>query len=156
MSYDCFISYASADLEFATELHNRLDEAGFQVWFDKDRLQPGHAWHEKIEAGCESSRVLLPVLTPRWKSSDWTRYETYGAEAIIPLIVEGRFEEIVTPPLRRFQAQSVNFTGADASDWERLFTAIRQVLARPVPAPEERSRRTAHLRSRPTAHFFGR
>jgi hypothetical protein len=30
--------------------------------------------------------VVLPVLTPRWKRSEWTRYETYGAEAVIPLL----------------------------------------------------------------------
>ena len=71
---DCFISYASTDLRFAEELYRRLMEAGFSVWFDKKRLKPGYDWHKEIEQGCESSRVLLPILTPRWKLSEWTRF----------------------------------------------------------------------------------
>jgi len=81
MPYDCFISYASADIRLAEDLHRRLTAEGFTVWFDKVRLQPGFDWHREIEQGCENSRILLPILTPRWRNSDWTKYETYGAEA---------------------------------------------------------------------------
>ena len=90
MSYDCVISYASADLPLAEGLHRRLLAEGFTVWFDKARLQPGFDWHREIEQGCENSRVFLPVLTPHWKNSDWTKYETYGAEAVIPLVFQRR------------------------------------------------------------------
>ena len=86
-TYDAFISYASKDLAFAEEAHRRLIAAGFSIWFDKIRLKPSYDWHKEIESGCENSRVLLPVLTPRWKNSDWTKFETYGAESVIPLIV---------------------------------------------------------------------
>ena len=79
MSYDCFISYASPDVPFAQALCDCLVAAGLRVWFDKARLRDGYNWHEEIEAGCEASRVVLPVLTPRWKCSEWTRYETYCA-----------------------------------------------------------------------------
>ena len=62
MPYDCFISYSSADLVFAEKLHRTLVTEGFRVWFDKVRLEPGYDWHKEIEQGCESSRVMLPVL----------------------------------------------------------------------------------------------
>ena len=58
--YDAFISYASFDLAFSEEANRRLIEAGFRVWFDEARLNPGCEWHREIEAGCEASRVLLP------------------------------------------------------------------------------------------------
>ncbi len=54
-SNDVFISYASADLRFAEEVHRRLADAGFKVWFDKARLRPGCDWHEEIETRCEAS-----------------------------------------------------------------------------------------------------
>src|SRR6266480_3051272 len=92
--YDAFISYASADLIFAAEAQRRLTAAGFHVWFDKTRLNLGCDWHKEIEAGCEASRVLLPVLTPRWQTSEWTKFETYGAEAVIPLLVEGKLDDV--------------------------------------------------------------
>jgi tetratricopeptide (TPR) repeat protein len=147
MAYDCFISYASADLNLAEELHRRLTAAGFSVWFDKARLVEGCSWHQEIEAGCEASRVLLPLLTPRWKLAEWTRYETYGAEEVIPLLAEGRWEDVSTPPLARYQNH-----GLTIGD-ERLFAAIRQLLAQPAP---EKSERIAFLRYRANPYFVGR
>src|SRR5947209_301294 len=107
-SMDVFISYASDDLRFAEEVHRRLTAAGLSVWFDKARLRRGFEWHKEIEAGCEASRVVLPVLTPHWKLSEWTKFETYGAEAVIPLIFEGNVAEIFTPPLTRFQGLAID------------------------------------------------
>jgi hypothetical protein len=96
MAHDCFLSYAAADVTTAEALYRRLTAEGFAVWFDTVRLQPGFDWHREIEAACEASRIVLPILTPRWSRSAWTTYETYGAEAIIPLIAEGRFEDVAT------------------------------------------------------------
>jgi tetratricopeptide (TPR) repeat protein len=151
MPYDCFISYSSHDLAFAEELHRRLIAEGFTVWFDKARLTPGCDWHKEIEAGCEASRVLLPVLTPHWKESWWTRFETYGAEAVVPLLVEGAFSDTMTPPLRRFQAETLDFTNPDCLP--RVFAAIREFLVRPAP---EKTPRIAHLRYRANPYFVGR
>ena len=137
-TYDAFISYASADLAFAEEAHRRLVAAGFRVWFDKARLNPGCDWHKEIEAGCEASRVLLPVLTPRWQKSDWTKFETYGAEAVIPLIVAGNFADTSTPPLTRFQGQALDLSTQDDAAWERLFVALRWLLAQPAPEKMDR------------------
>ena len=92
MGYDCFLSYTSPDLAHAEALYRRLLAAGFpeeRIWFDKARLRPGCQWHQEIEEGCEASRVVLALLTPNWKRSEWTRYETYGAETVIPVLVEG-------------------------------------------------------------------
>lgn len=65
-----FISYASPDLARAQALHDRLVAAGFTVWFDKARLDPGCDWHAAIEAGCEAARLALPLITPRWAKSE--------------------------------------------------------------------------------------
>ena len=55
----------------------------------------GCQWHKEIEAGCNASRIKLPILTPRWRTSQWTRYETYGSEAVIPLHVEGDWDAVM-------------------------------------------------------------
>lgn len=153
MNYDCFISYASPDLALAQEVHRRLVAEGFAVWFDKARLEPGFDWHSEIEAGCEDSRVLLPLLTPRWRLSEWTKFETYGAEAIIPLLCEGSLAEVSTPPLMRFQALELDRFRAPEADWPRLFSALRDALARPRP---DKTERLAHLPYLPNDHFVGR
>jgi tetratricopeptide (TPR) repeat protein len=153
MPYDVFISYSSADLRYAEALHQRLDAEGLKVWFDRARLEPGCDWHAEIEAGCEDSRIVLPVLTPRWKASEWTRYETYGAEAVLPLVFEGDWRDVATPPLERFQADRMACAGGEPADWPRLLRTIARVLAAPAPA---KARRIAHLRHLPNPYFAGR
>ncbi len=120
MSHDAFISYASRDVDFAEQLHQRLTAAGFNVWFDKARLEPGCDWHQQIEAGCEASRVLLPVLTPRWKLSDWTKFETSGAEAVIPRVGEGALADVA---LRELQGRAERLLVLDNADDEQSVQA---------------------------------
>jgi hypothetical protein len=91
---DVFISYASDDVTRAAALHARLVAAGFAVWFDKARLAPGCDWHREIGAGCEAARVMLPLLTPAWKQSEWTRYETYSHDAVVPVVPRQYSESI--------------------------------------------------------------
>ena len=154
MPYDCFLSYASDDVVIAEAVHRALTAAGIAVWFDRGRLQPGFDWHREIEAACESVRVVLPLLTPRWKQSEWTKYETYGAEAVIPLLAEGQFNDVATPPLRRVQAALIETTGDAAIP--RLVAAIRRRLGEPPLDRTECHRRLSHLHYRPTEHFVGR
>lgn len=151
--YDAFISYSSSDLAFAEHLHQRLVSAGFRVWFDKARLNPGCDWHKEIEAGCESSRVILPVLTPRWKESKWTKFETYGADCVIPLIAEGQAQEVFTAPVLRFQAQQIDLKVPDDVQWQRLIEAIRSQLEKTEP---DKVQRLADVRYQANPHFVGR
>jgi len=155
MPHECFLSYASADLEIAQRIYDRLVAEQLDVWFDKERLLPGFNWHREIEAACESSRVLLPVLTPNWKNSEWTRYETYGAENIIPLLVAGVWNDVSTPPLSRYQKQEVQLAPdrLDGDDWLRLIAAIRASCSRPIP---QRTDRIILLEHSPTSYFVGR
>jgi tetratricopeptide (TPR) repeat protein len=156
MSHDCFISYASEDIRYAEELYRRLTTEKFKVWFDKARLKPGYDWHKEIEEHCENSLVILPVLTRRWKESAWTRYETYGAESVIPLVFEGGFEEVSTPPLRRFQAQALDFRHIDTSEdsWSQLLAAIRELQDQ--PQPEAKDRREVNIPYSANPCFVGR
>ncbi|MCD4678878.1 MAG: toll/interleukin-1 receptor domain-containing protein, partial [Bacteroidales bacterium] len=153
MPYDCFISYSSVDIKLAEELYERLTDQNFKVWFDKERLQPGFDWHKEVEQGCENSRVLLPILTPNWKISEWTKFETYGAESVIPLIFEGNWEDISTPPLERYQAERFDFSCPGEQNWARLFSAINRILAKPVP---HQVNKIIHLHYRPNDYFIGR
>jgi tetratricopeptide (TPR) repeat protein len=151
-SYDAFISYRSGDLALAEEVNRRLVAEGFRVWFDKARLDPGCKWHAEIEAGCEASRIILPVLTPRWQESEWTRFETYGHDCALGLWFEGEgLEDILPPPLRGMQ--HVDLRAPTEAGWQALCAALRRLLGEPLP---EKAPRVAHLPYAHNPYFVGR
>jgi hypothetical protein len=129
---ELFISYVSKNFDRATVLHDRLVAAGFTVWFDKARLKPGYDWHREIETGCEAARVMVPLLTPDWPKSEWTRYETYGHAAIVPVLAEGD-RSLMPPPLRGKHIHKLDPLSADDATWQVLFDGLREKLAEPVP-----------------------
>jgi hypothetical protein len=149
---ELFISYASGDLDRAAALHARLAAEGFRVWFDKVRLTPGCDWHKEIEAGCEAARVIVPLITPRWARSEWTRYETYAHDAVIPVLAEGKAEDVMPPPLRRWNAVALDPL-ADMASWRALLAAIRAKLAEPGL---ERTPRIVDLPYPANPFFIGR
>jgi tetratricopeptide (TPR) repeat protein len=150
-TYDLFLSYVSDDLGIAEKLHGALVEAGFRVWFDRARLSPGCDWRSEIERAAESSRIILPVLTPKWQTSEWCRFETFGGEHVIPVLFRGSWTEVAPPSLRGYQ--SIDFRQWREESWNTLLHAIRTHLRQ--PAPNKKSR----LSSLPLAHnpcFVGR
>ena len=151
MDHELFISYRSLDLDFAEQLYGRLRDEGFRVWFDKARLNPGFDWHREVEAASDASRVIVPVLTPNWKTSEWCRFETYGGEWIVPVLFAGEWADVAPPPLRRFQYFDVR--QPERTDWSALGATIRGYLR--VPARQKASR-LASLRYSHNAYFVGR
>ncbi|HWD42064.1 MAG TPA: toll/interleukin-1 receptor domain-containing protein, partial [Fimbriimonas sp.] len=119
---DCFISYASPDFEAAARLHAFLVERGFSVWLDRERLRSGFDWYAHVKEAADTASLMLPVLTPLWQRSEWTKFETYAADRVIPLIFSGEWEEISTPPLQRFHFLQLDLTQRGGG-WDSLESA---------------------------------
>jgi hypothetical protein len=89
-----FFSYSHRDAEvdphiveaFSSELERRVDaklvNASFEIWRDKNKLQTGDYWDQKIEGAIDASDIFIVVLTPKWISSDYCRKEFEAFEKI--------------------------------------------------------------------------
>ncbi len=153
MLYDVFISYASSDLYYAEVLYRKLTALKLNVWFDKARLKPGFKWYEKIYEACNNCKIVIPILSANWENSEWTKFETYGFDLIIPIFYNSKLDQVLlTPPLRRYQIIKLDFNDNSAS-WEELFQSVRDYLATSIV---EKSTRISHLRYRPNSCFVGR
>jgi hypothetical protein len=97
--------------------------------------------------------VILPLITPRWAKSEWTRYETYAHDAVIPVLAEGKLEDVMPPPLRRWNALALDPLAVEEAVWQTLLTAIRTKLAEPAP---ERASRIVDLPYTANPFFTGR
>ena len=73
--YHLFISYASEDEAYVSELSKSLMHLGLQVWFAPLSLKVGDKLLDSINAGLIASEYGLMVLSPVYISKSWTSYE---------------------------------------------------------------------------------
>ena len=99
-SYDVFISYRhiEPDREFALDLLERLERAGFKVAFDQRDFRANESVIDEMERCILESRFTLCVVTPRYISSGFCSEE---AEVCKTLDMEQRRRRLVPLILER-------------------------------------------------------
>jgi hypothetical protein len=60
-----FLSYSRDDSEAAERLYRRLDALGLDVWFDRDRLDGGDAYEQKIRRQVRTCALFILVASRR-------------------------------------------------------------------------------------------
>lgn len=111
---NAFISYGRADSKaFATKLHQRLVEAGMEIWFDQNDIPLGVDFQNQIDDGIEKADNFLFIIAPHSINSPYCGKEINLAlrrnKRIIPLLhVEQITQEI-------WQQRN---PGREVSDWE--------------------------------------
>ena len=80
--YDAFISHASEDKEdLVRPLAEKLQEAGFSIWYDEFQLKVGDSLRRSIDKGLANSRFGIVVLSPSFFAKNWPQYELDGLVA---------------------------------------------------------------------------
>jgi hypothetical protein len=65
-----FLSYASGDGPAVERLKNALEEAGVDVFFDSDQLQPGNDWESKLRRSIHQCSLFVPVISRQTLTPD--------------------------------------------------------------------------------------
>lgn len=73
--YDVFISYASADRPWAKQLADDLTEREFEVFFDRDGLEPGENWRDQLDDKLDSSQHIIVLWSNNADKSKYVPYE---------------------------------------------------------------------------------
>jgi|GEM_PF-3375136 len=119
-----FISYSHRDGDFADLLKLKLEQRGFIVYLDIDSLTPGKKWKPKIDELIDEVNLVLLVLSPRSKSSEYVTYEWSYAmgrrKMVLPIIIE-EVEEM-HPKLGEIHA--IYFDDRKSRDWESLLAGV--------------------------------
>ena len=58
-----FVSYASEDVAAADGVRRALEGLGLDVWFDKERLEAGDAYDQKIRRNIRNCSLFLPIIS---------------------------------------------------------------------------------------------
>jgi uncharacterized protein YjbI with pentapeptide repeats len=157
--YTCFISYSSADKQFARQLHDRLQGKGIRCWLDEKELVPGQKLYDGIESGIRLRDKVLLCCSKHSLGSWWVDNEisiALGKErehlqqqgkenlSIIPLNPDDHlFGSEWTAGYRQQIRDRVaaNFTTwkSDADEFERQLERVIKALKQPPSAPAKSS-----------------
>ena len=149
---DIFISYATADREFAREIAEALSGYGWSVWWDRE-IPFGESFDRVIERELANARSVIVLWSKVSVDSDWVRNEArrgLSRGALIPARIEA-----VDLPLEFSNVQTADLTGWNAAHahpaFDRLVARLKIVLGdatssnappirpRPIPALEPAS-----------------
>ncbi len=107
LSYELFISYESEDLVYAACLDEALRAEGFSVWFDRARLETCFEWRRAIEEGGVPAVAGVCAGAHAAVTKPVDRVREYSGRVVVPLAVEATLGDLLTPPLSRWQGQSL-------------------------------------------------
>ncbi len=120
-----FISYNHEDNDFSDNLLHRLHDASFTTWRDGDKLHAGEVWRQEIDQAIQDALVMIVIMTPAAKNSEYVTYEWAFALGVgvkvIPLMLKSTE---LHPRLR--DIQYLDFTGR-IRPWQQLIETVHAV-----------------------------
>lgn len=94
--YDLFISHANKDKEDLIEkLYQSLSKLGINIFYDKESLEWGDNWKDKILNGTKKSEFAIIVISENFFDREWTekelseflnRQNRNGQKLILPIL----------------------------------------------------------------------
>jgi hypothetical protein len=118
--YDIFISHASADkISYVEELKASLSKLKVNIFYDKDTLQWGDNWKNKILEGVEKAEFAIIVISENFFGREWTEIELNeffnrqnqnGQKIILPLLHNISIDQLKVhyPAIADIQALATN------------------------------------------------
>ena len=127
-----FLSYARGDDEdFVRRLHDDLEAAGFDAWFDRlDMPQRPLTFHQEIEDAIRERDRLIYIAGPRAASSDYVRQEWRSAlgfdKHVIPLLRLGEYEEVLPAQLTLMHCEDFRDDALYGTQLGKLIANLQQ------------------------------
>ena len=70
-----FISYSHLDHPWAQKLFDGLQQRGFSVFLDTERLTPGRKWNKDLQVALRASQHLVVIWSSNAEQSQWVTME---------------------------------------------------------------------------------
>ena len=94
--YDVFISHANKDKgDLIEELYQSLSKLGIKIFYDKESLEWGDNWKERILNGTKKAEFAIIVISENFFDREWTerelseflnRQNRNGQKLILPIV----------------------------------------------------------------------
>ena len=94
--YDVFISHANKDkADIVEHLYRSLDKLGIEIFYDKESLEWGDKWKDRILEGTRKAEFAIIVISENFFDREWTEIELKeflsrqnrdGQKLILPIV----------------------------------------------------------------------
>lgn len=128
-NYDVFISYSHKDSAWVhSELLKRVENHGFSVAIDFRDFKGGAFSVDEMERCVQESRHVVPVFTPDYFNSEWSKLENIMTQTLDPGAVQRKLIPILridcTIPLRLRIINYIDLRMNDRQKWDMLFQSL--------------------------------
>ena len=123
-----FLSYGRSDRGVAFRVAQRLDEAGFSVWWDP-KIAPGVTYDRVIERALNQADCVVVLWSTHAVESDWVRAESDEGRRrgiLVPALIED-----VQPPLQFRLIETIDLTSWVADPAADAFDRLQEAVAHP-------------------------
>lgn len=136
--YDVFISHANKDKEnLVEELHQSLSKLGIKIFYDKESLEWGDNWKDRILNGTKKAEFAIIVISENFFDREWTerelseflnRQNRNGQKLILPIL-----HNITVPQLQEKYPSVADIQAIDSARYscdEIALLFARQLIKR--------------------------
>lgn len=102
--YDVFISHANKDkADLIEELYQSLSKLGISIFYDKESLEWGDNWKERILNGTKKAEFAIIVISENFFDREWTerelseflnRQNRNGQKLILPIVHNNTMQQL--------------------------------------------------------------
>ncbi|MEA3188725.1 MAG: hypothetical protein QOD99_2555 [Chthoniobacter sp.] len=158
---DAYICYNRADAAWVEKLAEQIESESIDgtdsgrrlsAFFDSWDIDAGQSLIDQMNAGMDSARHVIPVLSPEFFAADWPRFEWKHLVAEDPNNIRGKLIPVLLRDLSLDGATRINYPAPfrdlkhldfrKAADFRRSFT---ELVRRVRNLPPERGQRLAPM-----------
>jgi HEAT repeat protein len=135
-SAQIFLSYRSADVDFALRLAADLKNAGINLWMDRMDIKPGDDWPQALEAGVNNCAAMIVLVSEEYVKSKYCLRELHRADRMNKKIFPVVLAEVPPheTPMELERAQHISFMEwHDDSHYQESLTSLIDVLSHDFP-----------------------
>ena len=129
MGKDIFISYSRRDRERVHEVVSALERDGFSVWIDRQGIDGGDDFVERIVSALRGCEVVVFFSSAASNESPWTKREIHLARENNRTIIPVRLDMTPYIPTAAFFLSGVQYIDmTDPENTERAIAALERAL----------------------------
>ena len=136
--YDVFLSHANQDkLGYVDDLYDAINKLGIHIFYDKEELEWGDNWKDRIINGVQNSEFAIIVISKNFFGCEWTereldeflnRQDESGQKIILPLLYDIDIADLRNKYPKVSDIQAISNRDKDVKDVAVLLA--RQLIKR--------------------------